>query len=58
MLNVTACYVSQNLSANDRCQWAASSQELLGSYTSDKELFCRCLVTGLGTKHGFTVGTR
>jgi len=28
------------------CQWVASSQELLGSYTRDKELFCRRLVTG------------
>ena len=46
MLNVSALWVSQNLSAYDWCQWVALSQELLSSYTSDKELFCRSLVTG------------
>ena len=46
VLHVSARWVSQNLSAHDRCQWMASSQELLSSYTSDKELFCRLLVTG------------
>jgi len=46
VLNVSACYVSRNLSAHDQCQWVASSQELLSSYTSDKELFGRNLVTG------------
>ena len=47
MLNVSACWVSQNLSARDRHQRVALSQELLGSCTSDKEqLFCRRLVTG------------
>ena len=38
-------YISQNLSAHYRCQWVASSQEMLSSYTSDEELFCRRLVT-------------
>ena len=46
MLNVSARWVSQNLSAHDPCQWVASSQELLSSYTSDEELFFRRLVTG------------
>jgi len=45
-LNVSALWVSQNLCAHDQCQWVASSQELLISYTSDEELFCRRLVTG------------
>jgi len=35
-----------SLSAHDRHWLVASSQELLGSYTCDKELFCRRLVTG------------
>jgi len=39
VLNVSARWVSQNLSAHDPCQWVASSQELLSSYTSDEELF-------------------
>ena len=39
MLNVSALWVSQNLSAHDRCQWVASSQQLLSSYASDEELF-------------------
>ena len=43
VLNVSALWVSQNLSARDWCQWVASSQELL---TSDEKLFCRRLVTG------------
>ena len=34
MLNVSARWVSQNLSAHDRCQWVATSQELLSSYTT------------------------
>jgi len=38
--------VSQNLSAYDRHWRLASSQEVLGSYTSDKELLCRRLVAG------------
>ena len=46
VLYVCARCVSQNLSAHDRHWWVASSQELLGSYTSDKELFCRRSVTG------------
>jgi len=46
MLNVSANWVSQNLSAHDCHQRVASSQELLGSHTSDKELFCCQLVTG------------
>ena len=46
MLNVSALWVSQNLSAHDRCQWVASSQELLSSYTSAERLFCRRLVIG------------
>ena len=46
MLHVSARWVSQNLSAHDRHWRVASSQELLGSYTSDKELFCCRLVTG------------
>jgi len=37
---------SPKISVHDRCQWMASSQELLSSYTSDKEMFCRRLVTG------------
>jgi len=48
VLNVSAHWVSQNLSAHNR-HWrmaSPSSQELLGSYTSDIELFCRRLVTG------------
>jgi len=43
---VSARWVAQNLIAHDRHQWVASSQELLGLYTRDKELFCRRLVTG------------
>jgi len=46
VLHLSALWVSPNLSAHDRCQWVASSQKLLGSYTSDEELFCRRLVTG------------
>jgi len=46
VLHVSARWVSQNLSAHDRHWRVASSQELLGSYTSDKELFCCHLVTG------------
>ena len=46
MLNVSVLWVSQNLSAHDRCQWVASFQELLISYTSDEELSCHHLVTG------------
>ena len=38
-------WFSQNLSARDRHWWVASSQELLGSYTSDREVFCCRLVT-------------
>jgi len=38
VLNVSALWVCQNLSAHDRCQWVASSQELLSSYTSDSVL--------------------
>ena len=34
------CCVS-HLSAHDQHWWVASSQELLGSYTSDKEMLCR-----------------
>jgi len=37
---------SPKISLHNRCQWVASSQELLSSYTSDKEMFCRRLVTG------------
>ena len=44
--HVSAGWVSQNVSTHDRHWWAASSQELLGSYTIDKELFCCRLVTG------------
>jgi len=46
VLNVSALWVSQNLSTYGRCQWVASSQELLSAYTSDEELFCRRLITG------------
>ena len=46
MFYVSARWVSQNLSAHDRHWRVASSQELMGSYTHDKELFCRRLVTG------------
>jgi len=46
VLNVSARWVYQNLSAHDRCQWVASPQELLSSYTSDEKLFCCRLVTG------------
>ena len=46
MLHVSGRWVSQNLSEHDRHWRVASSQELLGSYTCDKELFCRRLVTG------------
>jgi len=46
VLNVSALWVSQTLSAHDQHWRVALSQELLGSYTSDKELFCRHLVTG------------
>ena len=46
MLHVSARWVSQTLSAHDRHWRVALSQELLDSYTSDKELFCRRLVTG------------
>ena len=44
--HVSARWVSQNLSTHDRHWRVASSQELLGSYTSDEELFCRRFVTG------------
>jgi len=43
---MSARWLSQNLSAHDWHWRVASSQELLGSYTNDKELFCRRLVTG------------
>jgi len=56
VLHVSAHWVSENLSAHDRHWRVASSQELLGSYTSDKELFCCCLVTG--TNCGLTTGPR
>ena len=46
MLSVSACWVSKNLSAHDRHWRVASSQKLLGSYTRDKEVFCRHLVNG------------
>jgi len=46
VLHVSARWVSQNLSAHDRHWRVASSQELLRSYTCDKELFCRRLDTG------------
>jgi len=46
VLNVSAHWVSQNLSARDWHWRVASSQELLGSYICDKERFCRRLVTG------------
>jgi len=46
VLHVYACWVSHSLSACDWHQRVASSQELLGSYTSDKELLCHRLVTG------------
>jgi len=46
VLHVSARCVSQNLSAYDRHWRLASSQEVLGSYTSDKELLCRRLVAG------------
>jgi len=46
VLNVSARWVSQNLSAHDQHWQVASSQELLGSYSSDKGLFCCRLVTG------------
>ena len=46
MLRVSGCWVSPNLSAHDQHLRVSSSQELLGSYTCDKELFCRCLGTG------------
>ena len=42
---VSALWVSQNLSAHDRLERVASSQELLGSHTSDIRL--------LWTKRGF-----
>ena len=40
MLHVSGDWVSQNLNAHDRHRRVASSQELLGSNTRDKELFC------------------
>jgi len=46
VFHVSACWASQNLSAHDRYWPVASSHELLGSCTSDKEPFCRRLVTG------------
>jgi len=46
MLSVSACWVSQNLSAHDRHWRVALSLKLLGSYTCDKEVFCRHLVNG------------
>jgi len=46
VLHVSASWVSQNLSARDWHWRVASFQELLGSYTCDKELFSRHLVTG------------
>jgi len=46
VLRVSARWISQNLNAHDRHWRVVSSQELLGLYTSDKELFCRRLVTG------------
>ena len=46
MLHVSPRWVSQYLSAHDRHWRVASSQQLLGSYTCDKELFCSKFVTG------------
>jgi len=46
VLHVSAPWISQNLSARYRHWRVASSQELLGSYTCDKEMFCRRFVTG------------
>ena len=43
---MSARWFSQNLSAHDRHQQVASSEELLGSYASDKELFRPHLVIG------------
>jgi len=43
---MSARWVSQNLSAHDWHWRVASSQELLGSYAYDEELFCRRSVTG------------
>jgi len=45
VLNVSARWISQNLRAHYRHQWAASSQELLCLSTSNKELFCHQLIT-------------
>jgi len=45
VLNVSALWVCQNLSAYDRCQWVASSQELLVEFIHKVTLFCRRLVT-------------
>ena len=45
VLRVSARWISQNLNAHDRHWRVVSTQELLGLYTSDKELFCRRLVT-------------
>ena len=46
---MSARWVSQNLSTRDWHWRVASSQELLGSYTCDKELFSRRLVTAVKT---------
>ena len=56
VLHMSARWVFQNLSAHDQHWRVASSQELLGSYTSDKELFGRHLVTG--DKTWITTGPR
>jgi len=53
-LHVSAGCVSQNLSAHDWHWQVASSQELLGSCTSDKN--CFVVIWLLRTKRGFTIG--
>lgn len=46
MSKVSARWVPRNLSVQDRHQRVVSSNELLSLYKSDKEKFCRRLVTG------------
>jgi len=46
MSKVSSCWVPRNLNVHDRQQRVASCQEFLHLYTSDKENFCRRLVTG------------
>ena len=46
MSKVSSRWVPRNVNVHDQHQRVASCQELLDLYTSNKEKFCRRLVTG------------